>query len=90
MMFFGNRRPRGYHHRFIYVDERKELLDEMKKRAERELKHPDEKLSEPINTAFHDEFTRRRDRQSFGNTLVFGVIFLALILILAFLVWLYL
>lgn len=26
MRYFGNRRPRGFHHTFIYIDERKELL----------------------------------------------------------------
>lgn len=29
MMYFGNRRPRGFHHNYIYVDERKELLRQL-------------------------------------------------------------
>ena len=29
MMYFGNRRPRGFHHHYIYVDERKELLRQL-------------------------------------------------------------
>jgi hypothetical protein len=31
------RRPREFHHRFIYVDERKERLKEIEERAKREL-----------------------------------------------------
>lgn len=26
MMYFGNRKPRGFHHTFMFVDERKELI----------------------------------------------------------------
>lgn len=29
MMYFGNRRPRGFHHNYIYADERKELLRQL-------------------------------------------------------------
>ena len=25
-MYFGNRKPRGFHHTFMFVDERKELI----------------------------------------------------------------
>lgn len=29
MMYFGNRRPRGFRHHYIYVDERRELLRQL-------------------------------------------------------------
>ncbi len=37
MMFFGNRKPRGFHHQFIYVDERRDRLDRLEASARREL-----------------------------------------------------
>ena len=37
MGFFKQRKPRGFNHQYIYVDERKERLREMEERAKREL-----------------------------------------------------
>lgn len=37
MGMFTMRKPRGFHHSYIYVDERKEKLDKMKENAKREL-----------------------------------------------------
>ena len=37
MGFFKQRRPRGFNHQFIYVDERRERLKAMEERAKREL-----------------------------------------------------
>lgn len=37
MSAFGIRKPRGFHHNFIYVDERRDRLNDMEKRAKREL-----------------------------------------------------
>ena len=37
-MFFSNRRPRGFRHQFIYVDERKERLAQLETSARREIK----------------------------------------------------
>lgn len=41
MRYFGNRRPRGFHHTFIYIDERKELLRRL---ADRHKADGDESL----------------------------------------------
>ena len=35
MMFFQQRRPRPFHHEYIYVDERKERLRQIEERAAR-------------------------------------------------------
>ena len=37
MGFFKQRKPRGFSHQYIYVDERRERLKEMEERAKREL-----------------------------------------------------
>ncbi len=37
MGIFNQRKPRGFQHQYIYVDERKERLREMEERAKREL-----------------------------------------------------
>lgn len=37
MGFFKQRKPRGFNHQYIYVDERKERLRAMEERARREL-----------------------------------------------------
>jgi len=37
MSFFKIRKPRGYHHEYIYYDERKERLAQAEERAKREL-----------------------------------------------------
>lgn len=37
MGFFKQRKPRGFNHQYIYVDERKERLKQIEERAKREL-----------------------------------------------------
>ncbi len=37
MALFGNRKPRPFEHKYIFVDERKERLDEMEKKVKREM-----------------------------------------------------
>lgn len=37
MGIFNQRKPRGFSHQYIYVDERRERLREMEERAKREL-----------------------------------------------------
>ena len=37
MGFFNQRKPRGFNHQYIYVDERRERLKAMEERAKREL-----------------------------------------------------
>ena len=37
MGIFNQRKPRGFQHKYIYVDERKERLQAMEERAKREL-----------------------------------------------------
>jgi len=37
MALFGNRKPRPFEHKYIFVDERKERLQDMEKRVKKEL-----------------------------------------------------
>ena len=44
MGIFKQRKPRGFQHQYIYVDERRERLKEMEERAKRELGMLSEKV----------------------------------------------
>lgn len=37
MIFFKQRKPRRFHHQYLYVDERKERLREIERKAREEL-----------------------------------------------------
>ena len=43
MLYFGNRKPRGFHHNYIYTDERRLLLDELYRRSGDRQSHPEQK-----------------------------------------------
>lgn len=51
MMYFGNRRPRGFHHTFRFSDERRDILDSLRRGvlpellAERSLEGANEEKS---------------------------------------------
>lgn len=45
-MFFTSRRPRPFHHTFIYYDERKERLRQMEEHARKELAAEDQQTKE--------------------------------------------
>lgn len=42
MFFFQSSKPRRFHHEYMYVDERKECLSDIEKRAKNELEQQDE------------------------------------------------
>jgi len=42
MFFFQSSKPRRFHHEYMYVDERKEFLSNIEKRAKNELEQQDE------------------------------------------------
>lgn len=52
MGMFAMRKPRGFHHSYIYVDERKEKLAKMEEDAKRELGMlPEKEFSPSRSTA---------------------------------------
>ena len=91
MGMFSVRKPRGFHHSYIYVNERKEKLAKMEEDAKRELGMLPEKKISPsdIKGKFIEGTTHlKRYRQSGRKPVHLGVI-LVLIALLVYL-WHYL
>ena len=67
MLFFQSSRPRRFHHEYMYVDERKELLNDIEQRARRELNGEEvpegkyrEELQRKISGSLKPEVLRHR------------------------------
>ena len=88
-MFFNSmRKPRGFNHQYIYVNERKEKLEKMEEKAKRELGMlPDKEFSpEDIRGKFVEGTTHLKRRKASGRKPVsFGTI----LIIIAFLLYLW-
>ena len=88
-MFFNSmRKPRGFNHQYIYVNERKEKLDKMEEKAKRELGMLPEKEFSPedIRGKFVEGTTHLKRRKASGRKPVsFGII----LIIIAFLLYLW-
>ena len=87
-MFFTMRKPRGFNHQYIYVNERKEKLEKMEEKAKRELGMlPDKEFSpEDIRGKFVEGTTHLKRRKASGRKPVsFGTI----LIIIAFLLYLW-
>lgn len=88
-MFFNSmRKPRGFNHQYIYVNERKEKLEKMEEKAKRELGMlPDKEFSpEDIRGKFVEGTTHLKRRKASGRKPVsFGII----LIIIAFLLYLW-
>ncbi len=87
---FKPRKPRGFHHQYIYFDERKARLDKIEERARRELGMEDAKPYDPENIrgSFIEGTTHLKRRKERGQRLGLGVmlfIIVALLLILHYL-----
>jgi len=86
-MFFNSmRKPRGFNHQYIYVNERKEKLEKMEEKAKRELGMlPDKEFSpEDIRGKFVEGTTHLKRRKASGRK-PFGII----LIIIAFLLYLW-
>ena len=86
-MFFNSmRKPRGFNHQYIYVNERKEKLEKMEEKAKRELGMlPDKEFSpEDIRGKFVEGTTHLK-RRSGRKPVSFGII----LIIIAFLLYLW-
>lgn len=87
MRYFGNRRPRGFHHTFIYIDERKELLRRL---ADRHKAGGAESLETAAGVAWRDsEGGMGRARRGTGGTmmdLIVPLLLLAALLVVCLLV----
>lgn len=87
MRYFGNRRPRGFHHTFIYIDERKELLRRL---ADRHKVGGDESLETAAGMSACDgKGGMGRARRGTGGAmmgLIVPLLLLAALLVVCFLV----
>ena len=69
MGMFNMRKPRGFHHEYIYVDERKERREQMMREARRELGLDAGKsvVPEDIRGKFLEHATHLRRRRQAGT-----------------------
>ena len=88
MGMFGIRKPRGFNHQYIYVDERKEKLTKMEEDAKRDLGMLPEKefSSEDIKGKFVEATTHlKRRKQSGRKPIHVGIV----VIIIALLIYLW-
>ena len=88
MGMFGIRKPRGFNHQYIYVDERKEKLTKMEEDAKRDLGMLPEKefLPEDIKGKFVEATTHlKRRKQSGRKPIHVGIV----VIIIALLIYLW-
>ena len=82
---FTMRKPRGFNHPYIYVDERKEKLAKMEENAKRELGMlpPKEFSPEDIRGKFVEGTTHLRRRKESGRRpMHLGIILAAIVLLI--------
>lgn len=87
MGMFTMRKPRGFNHRYIYVDERKEKLAKMEENAKRDLGMLPEKEFSPedIRGKFVEGTTHLRRRKESGRKPINLGLILVVIAILGYL-----
>ena len=89
MGMFTMRKPRGFRHEYIYVDERKEKLQKIEETAKRELGMlpPKEFNPEDIRGKFVEGTTYLKRRKESGRKpLSYGAMFVVLLYILHYLI----
>jgi hypothetical protein len=92
MNFFKMNKPRGYQHKYIYYDERKEKLAKIEEKAKRDLGMlPPKKFTpEDIRGKFVDATTHlKRRKQSGKKPVSYGVLIMSIILLLILMRYLY-
>lgn len=92
MGLFNQRKPRRFDHRYMFVDERKDKLRDVERRAKAELGMgaPDRPERERLRGVFlnatrHASSLRRERRLAGGFVLTYGVILVLLVILIA--VW---
>lgn len=88
MGMFTMRKPRGFHHSYIYVDERKEKLAKIEENAKRELGMlpPKEFSPEDIRGKFVENTTHLKRRKERGSKYISTGVAILLIVVLLY-VW---
>ena len=87
MGMFTMRKPRGFHHTYIYVDERKEKLAKMEENAKRDLGMLPEKEFSPedIRGKFIEGTTHLKRRKESGRKPMHLGVILVVIAVLVYL-----
>ena len=68
MNFYHMPKPKGFHHHYIYVDERKERIKKMEEKAKQELgMEPSTVKPEDLRGTFHRATTHARKHQKRRN-----------------------
>ncbi len=92
MNFFKMNKPRGYQHKYIYYDERKEKLAKIEENAKRELGllPPKEFSPEDIRGKFVGATkTLKRRKESGRKPLSYGVLIMIIVFLLLLMKYLY-
>lgn len=92
MNFFKMNKPRGYQHKYIYYDERKEKLAKIEKNAKRELGllPPKEFSPEDIRGKFVGATKHLKRRKESGRKpLSYGVLIMIIVFLLLLMKYLY-
>lgn len=92
MNFFKMNRPRGYQHKYIYYDERKEKLAKIEENAKRELGllPPKEFSPEDIRGKFVGATKHLKRRKESGRKpLSYGVLIMIIVFLLLLMKYLY-
>lgn len=87
MKYFGSRRPQGFHHTFLYVDEHKDNVRKVEERARRELgmDNSQDSPSEGLRgTFFRVTQQKRLKRNQFQSMFLIVLFPLIIILLLVF------
>lgn len=87
MGMFTMRKPRGFHHPYIYVDERKEKLAKLEENAKRDLGMLPEKEFSPedIRGKFVEGTTHLKRRKESGRRPLHPGVIIAIIVLLGYL-----
>lgn len=90
MLIFKQRKPRGYHHQFIYSDERKERLRKMEEQAYADLGlSRKEEVKSENHQAVSTRINFRRERNLKPGLLGNIPTLIMVIMIVALLLWLF-
>lgn len=88
MGFFKQRKPRGFNHQYIYVDERKERLRAMEERVKREMgiiSEEEKTVEERIRGKFVEQTSHLKRQQVRSNSTSSRLLFIILVLLAALL-----
>lgn len=92
MGLFSTRKPRGFHHNYLYYDPRKEKLQKIEDNAKRELGllPPETFKPEDIRGKFTNATTHlRRRKESKRKPLANGILVALIIVLFLLMKWLY-